>query len=74
MAKKSNKKLIWEAVKEPLRLMVIAVLPFAIAYFSELNYSWALVLVVLLRGVDKYMYLAGKESKDKRLAKGLTRF
>lgn len=69
-----NKKAIWEAVKEPLRLLVLAVIPFAVAYFVSLPYQWAVVVVMVLRFVDKYLHEVGKDKKDASLVKGLTRF
>jgi len=58
--KKAVPNPIWEAVKEPLRLLVLAVIPFAIAYFTELNYEWAAVITVVLRFIDKLLHEVGK--------------
>ena len=69
-----NKEIFWESVKEPLRLLVLAILPFAIAYLSGLGQEWALSAVIVLRFVDKYMHELGKEEKNKSLELGLTRF
>lgn len=51
-----NREALWEAAKEPLRLLVLAVLPFAIAYFASLDYQWAVVATVVLRFVDKWLH------------------
>jgi hypothetical protein len=51
-----NKEALWEAIKEPLRLLVLAIIPFAIAYFSEMSYEWAGVIVLILRFIDKLAY------------------
>ena len=71
---KKQKEALWNAVKEPLRLLVLAVLPFAIAYFSNLGYEWAVLVVLVLRGLDKLLHEYGKASKNDILVKGLTRF
>lgn len=65
---------LWEACKEPLRLLVLAVIPFALAYLTELPYEWAGVVTVILRFVDKYLHERGKAEGDEDLVKGLTRF
>jgi hypothetical protein len=69
-----NMKIDWEAVKEaakePLRLLVLALIPFALAYFEVLPYEWATVIIFVLRFVDKYLHNMNK----KGIAGGLTRF
>jgi len=64
-------KPIYEACKEPLRLLVLAVIPFALAYFGDLGYEWAAIVVLVLRGIDKFLHLT---RTDKKTASGLTRF
>ena len=71
---KKNKKAIWEATKEPLRLIAIALIPFIIAYFVDLPYEWAAVMIVVLRFIDKLLHELGKAKKDDLLKGGLTRF
>jgi len=66
-----QKDVLWESIKEPLRLLVLAIIPFAVAYFSDLSYEWAGVLVLLLRGVDKFLHLT---RTDETKAGGLTNF
>jgi len=61
---------LWEAVKEPLRWLVLAILPFLIAYVTQLNYGWAVVATVILRIIDSYLH----EHAPKGDAGGLTRF
>jgi len=68
------KTALWEAVKEPLRILVLAVIPFAIAYLTEVSYEWAVVAVVVLRFVDKFLHQLGKEKESEGLTLGLTRF
>ena len=69
-----NKEIIWEAIKEPLRLLVLAVIPFAIAYFVVLPYEWAVIATVVLRFIDKLLHEIGRVEKNKGLVAGLTRF
>lgn len=57
-----------EATKEPLRLLVLSVIPFAAAYFTELDYTWAGLVVFVLRWIDKYLHESGVAER------GLTRF
>jgi hypothetical protein len=73
-----TKSLLWEAVKEPLRLLVLAVIPLLLAYLGTLSYEWAGVLIVLLRLIDSIMHEVGKVETTKTvespLLTGLTRF
>ena len=69
-----NKEVLWEAIKEPLRLMVLAVIPLLITYLAGLSQEWAFAAVVVLRFIDKYMHELGKEKEMEQLSKGLTRF
>ena len=63
-------KKLWEAAKEPLRLLVLAVIPAILTYFEVIDTSWALVIVALLRFLDKYLHLQAPEGTSG----GLTRF
>ena len=69
-----NWRLLWEAVKEPLRLAVLAVIPVALVQLEAISAPWALVLICILRGIDSILHEFGKESKNDSLTKGLTRF
>lgn len=71
---KFDKKVFFEAVKEPLRLLALALIPFVLAYLKTISYEWVVVLVTLLRFADKYLHELGKEEKNENLVKGLTRF
>ena len=72
------KKFPWEAVfeasKEPLRLLLLAVIPIGLAYVKTIPYEWAGVLIVLLRLTDSVLHEVGKEKKSEFLIKGLTQF
>jgi len=59
---------IVEALKEPARLVVLAVIPFGISYFAGMDYAWAGILTALLKALDKYLFKSGT------LEKGLTGF
>lgn len=67
-------EIIWKAIKEPLRLLVLAIIPILLAYFDTLSYEWAVIITVFLRFVDKLLHEIGKESEDSKLITGLTRF
>jgi hypothetical protein len=69
-----TREVIWESVKEPLRLLVLAVIPLLVVYFGGLSYEWAAALVVALRFVDKLLHNLGKEQENELLTRGLTRF
>jgi hypothetical protein len=66
-----SKEAIWEAIKEPLRLLVLAIIPFALAYFSVLPYQWAITLTLILRAIDKYLHEVAKEVPAKQQNEGL---
>ena len=53
---KVDKNALYEAVKEPVRLLVLAIVPFGIAWLGGLNYEWALIATAVLRFVDKYLH------------------
>ena len=69
---------LWEAVKEPLRLLAMAVVSFGVTELAALPYEWIPVLVLMLRFTDKLLHQVGKENsttKEKSsLTGGLTRF
>lgn len=65
-----NWKNLYEAAKEPLRLLVLAIVPVLLAYFSVIDTNWAVVITLILRFVDKYLHLQAPEGTSG----GLTRF
>ena len=73
-----TKEIIWEAIKEPLRLLALAIIPVSLVYVQGLSYEWAGVLIFILRFIDKLLHEQGKLLADKNgeslLEKGLTRF
>jgi len=72
--KKFPWKALLEASKEPLRLLVLAIIPIGMAYVKTIPYEWAGILIVLLRLIDSVLHEVGKEKKNDRLELGLTRF
>jgi len=73
-----NKQVVWEAVKEPLRLLVLAIISLAIMSLTDMNWEYAPMMVVGLRFVDSLMHEVGKErstkTEESKLLKGLVRF
>lgn len=67
-------KILWEAIKEPLREIVLAAIPGVLAYLGTLNAQWAVVLYFVLRSVDSYLHELGKVKENEKLITGLTRF
>lgn len=72
--KNMDKNTLWEATKEPLRLLVLSVIPIGVIYFASLPYEWAAIAVVVLRFVDKILHEIGKKTENELLKLGLTRF
>lgn len=75
----TDKNALWEAIKEPLRLLVLAVIPFLLAYLGTISAEWAITLVVVLRFIDKLLHELGKKTEafnqqTSALTGGLTRF
>lgn len=68
------KKAIWEAVKEPLRILVLAVIPVILTYLEVINTQWAIIIVAALRLLDKILHDIGKVTENKVLEKGITQF
>jgi hypothetical protein len=68
------KKAIWEAVKEPLRILVLAVIPVILTYLEVINTQWAIIIVAALRLLDKILHDIGKVTENEVLEKGITQF
>jgi hypothetical protein len=66
--------ILWVAVKEPLRLLVLAVIPTILAYVGAINSEWAIILVLVLRFIDKALHEYGKEEGKEEFISGLVRF
>jgi len=74
VAKVNYKQAIWEASKEPLRLLAIALIPLAISYFTALSFEWAGIIILVLRYADKILHELGKAQDNDVLVGGLVRF
>jgi len=61
-------KLIWESAKEPLREIVLAVIPGILAYLQTIPAEWAFIFYLVLRAIDSYLHKSGIAEK------GITRF
>ena len=72
--KRVDKNVLFEAIKEPLRLLVCALLPFGIAYLKDLPYEWATIATIVLKTADKFLHEYGKATGGDKLVKGLVRF
>lgn len=48
--------LVWQAVKEPLREIVLAVLPIAMATVAPNTAPWAVGLYLVLRLIDQILH------------------
>ena len=74
------KKTLWEAIKEPLRLLVLGAVSVAIDWLitniTTLNMSVERQVIVLfvLRFVDKLLHEWGKDIDSDTITLGLTRF
>jgi len=69
-----DKNILWESVKDPLRVIILGIIPFALAYLIELPYEWAAIATLVLKGLDKYLHNVGKDMENETLITGLTRF
>ena len=68
--------IIWEAIKEPLREIVLALVPSLLAYVQAIDAQWAVVLYIILRTLDSYLHEKWKvnSDQDKPMSHGLVRF
>ena len=71
-----NKEAVLEAIKEPLRLLMLALLPLLINWISgqPWNVEFITVIVIILRAVDKILHDIGTQTGNETLKGGLTRF
>ncbi len=66
---------LWAAVKEPLRLLAIALVSFIVTdLIPHADPRWAIVLTFVLRFADQYLHELGKATNNDSLTLGLTRF
>lgn len=82
MDKKTIINSVVEALKEGMRLVGLAVIPIVLAGINaqtgdiDINIKLviAVALITLLRSIDKFLHEIGKNSENKLLSGGLTRF
>ncbi len=66
---------LWEAVKLPLRIFVLSVIPLLIAYLTEVSYSWAGIVSLFLVMLDKFLHeIWIIEGKQEDKSKGIVPF
>jgi len=72
----ANKKPIADASMDLLRLVVLAVIPYAIDRVAGLNLPIEVLVAITvgLKWLDKFLHKYGKENEVEELVKGLTRF
>jgi len=68
------KNALWEATKEPLRLLVLAVVPVLVTLAADLPKEYAYAAILVLRFVDSYLHNLGKVNGNEKQIKGLTQF
>jgi hypothetical protein len=71
-----TKEAFIEAIKEPLRLLVLALIPLLINWISGQAWDpqFITIVLIILRAVDKILHDIGKEVGNEVLEGGLTRF
>lgn len=71
-----NKEALLSASADLLRLMVLAVIPYAIDRVAglDLPIEVLVAIIVSLKWLDKFLHKYGKENDVEELVKGITRF
>jgi hypothetical protein len=76
--KKFFESSLGKAILDGLRVVVLAIIPVVASFLGEWKFDWKVLVVVaglaLLKVVDRYLHLIGKEEKNNTLITGLTRF
>ena len=67
---------LWEAVKEPLRLILLALVAWVITYIipGVQDPTWNAIILLVLRFLDKWLHEMGKASDNATLTRGITQF
>lgn len=71
---KKDLKILWEALKESLREIVMAILPGVLVYLKASDTTFAIIFYLIIRGLDSWLHEKGKVEKREVLKTGLTRF
>lgn len=70
-----NWQALWEGIKEPLRLLVLAIVSYLIInVLPNVSTTWVVPLTFLLRFIDSWLHELGKATDSERLTRGLTQF
>jgi len=64
-------EVLFKAVKEPAREIIMAIIPGLLLYFEKLNTTEAMIAYLVIRGIDSYLHENAKTDKT-ALVKGLT--
>jgi len=71
-------KALVEAFKELARIFALATIPLVIDAINKQTFDWRLIVgtgvVAVLRAINEYIHVYGKETKNPLLEPGLTRF
>lgn len=66
---------LWESLKEPLRIVVLQIVGWlATVVVPQLTPAGGFILGLILKFIDEYLHQVGKETKNKALVTGITRF
>lgn len=64
---------LWEALKEPARLLLMALAGWGISQLANTDQTLTVAIVtILLRTADKVLHQFGKDNEMDKLSKGLT--
>jgi hypothetical protein len=71
-----SKDILLEVIKEPLRLLIISLLPLVINWISgqPWNTEFISIAIIIIRAIDKILHDYGKVVGNTTLEGGLTRF
>jgi hypothetical protein len=64
---KETLKAAFETIKLPLRIFVLALIPFLIAYLTKTGYEWAGIVTAFLTLLDKFLHELWRIEEDKDL-------
>lgn len=73
---KFNWMTLLEALKEPGRILFLALITWAITFIvpQVSNPTWSAIILLVLRGIDSYLHELGKETGSTTLTRGITQF
>jgi hypothetical protein len=65
---------LWETSKEPLRYLVIAIIPVLLTYLGKVDAQWAIIAIIVLRLIDKFLHEYKSTIETEGEYKGLVGF